>query len=106
MSGEVVFRKFFGPPGYGEDPEEDKLETAIILILSAPINIEGNPNDALNSKTQKNVEELQLVISSEKMEGQILSGEIVTVKGYLFTGHTGHHKTKVLMIVKEIIWQN
>ncbi len=37
LTGKLVEKVFYGPPGYGEDPKSDSKEHAAILLLSKPI---------------------------------------------------------------------
>lgn len=102
LSGRILYEDFFGPPNYGENPDTDSVETAVILIILEPITVEGNPTDPLNSETFTNISRIQLVVPWEKVEEKNLSGKKVAVQGYLFSRHTGYHRTDVLMFVKDI----
>lgn len=102
FEGTIIFENYFGPPNYGENPDTDSVETAIILNLVVPIKVRGNPEDLLNSETFSNVLRVHLVISLEEGREEILSGKKVSVTGTLFSKHTGHHRTDVLMFVKEL----
>lgn len=102
LSGRIIYQDFFGPPNYGENPETDRVETAVILVLYAPINVKGNPEDVLNFETITNISRIHLVVPWEKVGDETLSGKNVTVQGTLFTRHTGHHRTQVLMSVNDL----
>jgi len=41
ISGILKYELFYGPPGFGENPKEDKKEQVFILHLDKPIIVEG-----------------------------------------------------------------
>jgi hypothetical protein len=45
LTGTVVLEEFFGPPGFGEDPKTDSRELYAILVLDAPVSVEGVPGE-------------------------------------------------------------
>jgi Domain of unknown function (DUF4431) len=98
LSGNVVIEKYFGVPGYGEDPKPDDIEMSPILILDRPVDVIGNPNDSLNSEMVENVMRMYLVLQSHE-QIERLKGHHVVVEGTLFHAHTGHRHTDVLIEV-------
>jgi len=63
----------------------------------------GKPNDDLNSENINNINLIQLVLyGNEYKTKKNLLGKKVRSIGTIFTGHTGHHNTKVLMGVKKL----
>ena len=101
LSGRIIYEDHFGSPNYGENPETNLVETAVILILHEPITVKGNPERDYNSQVLKNIKKIQLVVPWEEIGQTDLSGKNVTVHGTLFEAITGHHRTEVLMSVNE-----
>lgn len=102
LSGELIVRSFFGPPNYGEDPINDAREDAYILKLKYPINVISNKTifeEGDSDITELNVNEVQLV-PNKSLKGYV--NKIVKVKGVFFGANTGHHRTPVLLDLKEI----
>ena len=62
--GNVLLKKFYGPPNYGETPEEDEIEFHYILQLYDPITF---------SKGFKTVtvEEIQLIFYNDEIRKKI-----------------------------------
>ena len=96
LSGRLVAKEFFGPPGYGEAPETDSREVARLLVIDEPLHVRADHESDINSLEQRNVREVQLVWSQKA--GPLL-GRRVRVRGTLFAGHTGHHHVDLLVIV-------
>jgi len=61
-------------------------------------------DEYINSQDLQKISLIQLVLMHDeyKLQGELL-GKPVKVTGTLFTQHTGHHYTGVLMKVKDII---
>ena len=104
LSGTSFSRIYFGPPGYGETPAQDRREGAALLLLDAPICVKASPNPELdNNAYEGNVIVIQLAavhIKPELLEKAL--GQRVTVRGSLFHSLTGHHRTPVLMDVYSV----
>lgn len=98
VTGRIVFRTFYGPPNYGENPKTDSRETQAILLLDSPIDVIGTSTDDFNV-TERGVKELTLVWDQPLRP---LRGKRVIAQGSLFHAHTGHHHTKVLMSVTSV----
>lgn len=45
LTGKVIRKAFFGPPGYGENPKTDRRETQGILLLAEPICVEASADE-------------------------------------------------------------
>mgnify|MGYP005665459679 CR=1 FL=1 len=41
LQGTLDYRDFYGPPNYGETPEQDRIERAWLLTLEQPIQVSG-----------------------------------------------------------------
>ncbi len=98
LTGRVVYRTFYGPPGYGENPKTDSRETQDILLLESPVDVIATGNDPTDQPERK-VTRITLVIDHSIRN---LIGKRVIIEGTLFHAHTGHHHTKVLMDVSSI----
>jgi hypothetical protein len=95
LSGKLVSRMYYGPPGYGDDPQTDAKENQLILILNTPIDVSGGSPDP-NDIPAANVSEVTLVPA----KGAKLTAyreKNVTVSGHLFGEFTAHHHTPVLL---------
>jgi hypothetical protein len=103
LQGRLILVQKYGPPNYGENPETDSKVKVPVLQLSQPINVRRDPNSNMNTRSFVDVKEVQLVFLTEKnISYRHLVGKVVTAKGTLFQGHTGHHYTEVLLVVNAI----
>jgi hypothetical protein len=104
ISGTVFSRIYFGPPGYGETPAQDRRERATLLLLDAPICVKTSPHPELdNNSFEGNVILIQLAAVHVKPELlEKAHGQRATARGSLFHQLTGHHRTVVLMDVHSI----
>lgn len=99
LTGKLVYRTFYGPPGYGESPKTDSRETQPILILDSPVDVIASQYDS----AERGVKLVTLVVMDFKANPvRPLLGTRVKVEGTLFHAITGHHHTKVLMTVSYI----
>jgi len=99
LTGRLVYRTFYGPPNYGENPKTDSRETQPILILDAPVDVIASQYDS----AERGVKRVTLVVMDFKANPvSPRLGMRVIVEGTLFHANTGHHHTKVLMTVSSI----
>jgi hypothetical protein len=99
LTGKVVSRTFYGPPGYGENPKTDSRESQYILLLHRQIDVVGSPE----FETERGVKQITLVVFDFKTTPvRLWLHKRVTIEGKLFHAHTGHHHTKVLIEVSTI----
>jgi hypothetical protein len=101
LSGKVSKKEAFGPPGYGEDPAHDSRENYLVLALPAPICVNGDPKSPINSESETDVREVQLVYPPGRSLQQAWLDRNISVSGTLFHATTGHHRTKVLIQVTQ-----
>lgn len=101
ITGVIDTLTSFGPPGYGEDPENDSRELNYYLNLLQNINVtpKDSSSDSFNVP-HKGVSAIQL--SSPKIDLKNFVGHTVHLHGTLFGAHTGHHHRDVLMAVEQI----
>lgn len=104
IEGTLITRLHYGPPNFGEDPDNDEEEYPFILLLDNPINVVAKETDTINSSIS-NVSEIQLVLkgNSDVDMAKQYKDKHVKVQGTLFSAFTGHHHTKVLMVVDEVL---
>ena len=96
--GTIVAETFYGPPGYGENPDTDSKERYYLLLLDSPIDVIAKAGDEY-SETTKGVTKMQLVVDSDFYNGNYLN-KFVKLNGSLFYWFTGHHHTQALLDVK------
>lgn len=102
LKGKIETVLQYGPPGYGEDPQNDQRLTAYILKLDSPINAVALNGDEISFSTQTT--EVQLVAFDylSQLKRAASRGTTLTLRGELFSAHTGYHIRDVLMNVKSI----
>jgi|GEM_PF-4198418 len=91
----------YGPPNFGEDTLHDERLTVPILRLDSAIAVCGSPDDDVNSESERDVREVQLVERGSARRPLPRSGDVV-VYGELFHWITGWHFTHVLLTVDSI----
>jgi hypothetical protein len=97
--GNVVLKQFYGPPNYGETPEEDRIEYHYVLELYDPITF----TKGWKREVKVRVEKIQLIFNSDEMINRIdLNWGGHVVEGKLYFPETGHHHTPLIMIVDRI----
>jgi len=99
LSGRLTKKQFYGAPGYGENPNIDAREIAAVLVLDSPFTVLVGEEDY--EEPYKGITELQLV----NEWGIVLDPyyeQKVKIKGELMGSHTGHHHTKVLLVMETI----
>jgi hypothetical protein len=104
LAGTIVRQTFPGPPNYEDVKTGDTPEMIWVLRLATPICVAPDgPTEDYNDP-ESNVRELQLIF----MDGagytkyRSLLGKPVSVSGTLSHAITGHHHTKVMVVVREI----
>jgi len=98
LSGTVVLRTFFGPPNYGENPETDSKEVQALLKLDHPLcAVESVEREEQAERNQRQVTLVPLGGFSLKP----YAGKHVFVKGSLFHADNGHHRTPVLIAIRQ-----
>ncbi len=102
LVGTLIFRTFYGPPNYGENPRTDSKETQSILLLDNAFDVIGDKQDPFN-ETERGVNRVTLVFSNPIPHPvRYYLKRRVTVEGTLFHGFNGHHRTKILITVSSI----
>ncbi len=98
IRGTIKLEPFYGPPNYGETPESDRQEMALILKLDAPICISSKP--ATPCKASEETHEIQL-IWPKALGAWPHEGDCVQVKGRLFRAYSGYHRRPLLLSITE-----
>lgn len=104
LAGRVYRELYAGPPNHESIEKGDRPETQSILKLDNPICA------AITSQEEswikwiiRDVKEVTLVFLQKGIyKKEYLMQKGVAVTGTLWLGHTGHHRTRILITVKEI----
>lgn len=103
ISGTLERKTYPGPPNYEDVKKGDRAETGWYVRLADPICVAGKPDDDLNIRDVAGVRLIQLVLVHDEYKTHAqLVGKKVKATGTLFTGHTGHHHTPVLLTVTRL----
>ena len=102
LDGYLELKQFYGPPGYGENPKTDQVETALIITLSTPISVRGDSGNALNAKSLENITHVQLNCANERIDCLSFANKNIRVTGTLFAAHSGHRFARLLIDVREL----
>jgi hypothetical protein len=98
LVGDVSTKEVPGPPGYHSLRQGDLPETIFLLRLDEPICVYGNPDSSRNTRTHRNITEVQLIIPETRVAAKV--GERIRITGQLTTAHSGHHRTPVVLYVE------
>ena len=99
LKGKLLVVAKFGPPNWGETPDQDMKLQVPILQLAAPVNVRGDPNSETNLETFRGIREIQLAGLHDYEEYR---NRDVVVRGTLSRGLTRWEFTKVVMTVTSI----
>ena len=100
LRGQIYTDYVYGRSGYGETPEIDELEHAILLALDTPIAIPARApryEGDFESIGCANVRFVQLAGAVDIQHLRDIRGHGVEITGSLFHSHTGHHHAEVLI---------
>lgn len=101
LIGLMKLEMFYGSPNYGENPKTDAKEYCFILDLKTPANVITG-KDAELYETHMKITDIQIVNKSN-INLESFKDRKVKISGTLFSSHTGHHHTKVLINAEKII---
>lgn len=104
LNGTTYLHHAYGPPSYGENPEQDRKLTYVVLKLEKPICVLGSAEQQTEQVNTPafSVENVQLVYVADKHFDKSLLNKAMRVTGQLFHGISGEHYTNVLMSVSHI----
>jgi hypothetical protein len=104
LTGTVYSKDFPGPPNYRSIRAGDERMRYWILRLNKPICVEG---DAFDNTRVAGVRELQLLLMDEsfypRYRRYVRQRARFRVVGSLLHQQTGHHVTKILINVKDLV---
>ncbi|MEE3627272.1 hypothetical protein UCD39_25365 [Nitrospirillum sp. BR 11752] len=101
LTGTVVVEDHYGPPNFGETPEEDAKLRVPMLRLDAPVDVAGDPHSDTNLSSFEDVDQMQIVlVQGRSVDGFI--GKHVTVTGTLAEKLEGGDFTQVLITMRTI----
>jgi hypothetical protein len=100
LTGEIEMRKLPGPPNYRSVARGDRPENVYFVKLEQAVCVSGDPSSRLNSRSHAGIEEIQLIVSAVK--GSAAVGKRMRISGSLSGAQSAHHRTPVLLIVKEM----
>lgn len=95
LRGTLIRKAFPGPPNYESVRKGDREEVYWLIRLASPVCVDADPSSDLNS-SEKGVKEVQLVMTSYGKYKDLV-GKRVIATGTLFSAHTAHHRTPVLL---------
>lgn len=100
LTGTLKLESYYGPPGYGADPDFDDEFQSWVLYLDKPISVyEFDPKESINYT----VEDVNVVqINKRKVHLKPFEGQKVKLKGIFYSPHTGYHQEPLLMDLEEI----
>ncbi len=99
LRGTLISRTFPGPPNYESIRKGDRPERVLLLLLDEPVCVDGDPGSELNQKTELGAVLIQV---GPPDSGWKFVGRRVLITGTLMLRHTGHHRTAVLLNLKEV----
>lgn len=109
LVGTLDLQTFPGPPNYESIKDGDEIERHFYLKLEQPIDTlpTKENSDIENTKKERSVKIIQLSISDEDEKlwngfRKLGKGGRVKIQGTLFHRFTGHHHSRVLMIVQSM----
>lgn len=107
LVGKLELQTFPGPPNYESIKNGDDTERHFYLSLNRPVDVLKMPVDQYDEIT-KNVKILQLVVTNDDQYPKLRklgAGAKVKINGTLFKRFTGHHHSRVLLQIKNIIFR-
>ena len=106
VEGVLLIGEFFGPPNYGENSKQDKVERLYYLQLPANLKMQL-AKQRIGSKFVDDLSQhyfVQLIITNSNNEmTHKLVGKRVQVSGSLIEAESGHHRTSILVQVKSLV---
>ena len=95
LQGTLDYHDFYGPPNYGETPEQDRVERAWLLTLEKPIQVSGEIFDSSISTIAED-STIHLLGLEKKWH---TPGVCILVEGEIFPSISGHHRKPILLDV-------
>jgi hypothetical protein len=94
----------YGPPGFGEDPEQDAREDYLAITLDSPVCLKASSELHTDDIAETDIGTVQLVFRNGNAFQQAKQwiGKKISATGGLYHGFTGHHHTAVLLEVENM----
>lgn len=102
LTGKLVLRDYPGPPNFESVEAGDQRQQAWILVLDAPLCVDGDPTSDINTDSVADETEVQLALTAESPSLKSFRERRLQVSGRLFAAHSGYHRTAVLMTVDSL----
>ncbi|QNL96224.1 hypothetical protein [Treponema sp. Marseille-Q4132] len=94
LTGSIVKKSFYGPPNFGETPNNDNIEIYFFLLPDTPILYDDEGKHIC-------LKEIQLVFTAVYRKN-FDAGKNYTVSGKMQKATTGHHHTDFILIVEDV----
>lgn len=101
LEGIISIEMKYGPPNYGEDPNNDLRLFVAYLRLHYPINVISDGNSDVNIQSFLSVSELQIIRSTDLDLSEFIDKPVV-IEGTISQGISGHHYSDLLVKVESI----
>lgn len=104
LTGVIVEKTYPGPPEYHSIKEGDEPSASLIFIPEKPVCawMDPAPEEFTMNHTEYDVREIQMAFHESYGKAASLIHTKVEVTGELYSQHTIHHGTRVLIFVREI----
>jgi hypothetical protein len=104
LEGLLSTKIFYGPPNYGETPQQDAKEPQYLLSLEKPICTNRDPKSPDLNEAESSVTVVELVAGTAELRKALRSalGRKVLVNGTLFHAQTAHHHTPVVLTLTQV----
>jgi hypothetical protein len=103
LRGTLVASERFGPPNFGETPEQDEKIRVPFLLVAPAVEMCADEESVPGTATALVVDSVQLNFTRVHDEPMRLLGQPITVQGALSRAENGYHFGKVYMMVDSVI---
>lgn len=102
LRGKILIDKSYGPPGFGENPEEDEEIRVRMFYPEKPVQFYGSDGmDQVTLEDSLVVDRLHIAcykdVFDENFKQKEYIGREVVMTATTYFSHTGHHKSRVLL---------
>jgi len=101
ISGTMIEKTFYGPPGYGESPATDSQESFYLLVVPQPVKIFSNSQEQEAEGIDVSIQDIDTIqlIPSDSIRLKPFLHRKVQLHGTFSGAVSGHHHTSVLLWV-------
>ena len=100
LIGRIIYKMFYGPPNYGEDPKNDKKEYFYLIELDHPVSVNAKADDEDNMSIAS-ISTIQIFDAKHLLSKQYI-GKRAKLVGTLHSATIGHEHTKVVIDVTSV----